>query len=98
MNDSCSNASKLLAHEHQSTISLWGGGGEGDGCILEGGMSFDFKVKIWTLRLTYAKEGYLKSLRAFQPYAKRDALPLRQTQPTVLLPAERAPHSVPLRP
>lgn len=61
-------------------------------------MSFDLEVKTWVLRLTHAKEGYLKSLRAFQPYATGDALPLRQTQPTVLLLAERAPHSVPLSP
>lgn len=97
MNDSCSNASKLQALEHQSNISLWYFCFPLGGCILEGGMNFVFKVKTSTLGLRYAKEVYLKSLRSFQPFATRDALPLRQTQPTVLL-AERAPHNVSLRP
>lgn len=68
-----------------------------------GGLHFERKDMFWLrsekldFKTDIAKEGYLKSLRAFQPYAERDALPLRQTQATVLLPAERAPHSAPLR-
>lgn len=82
MEESCSNASKLLALEHQfATFFFFFFCG---GCFLEGRMSFDLKVRSQALRTNIYERRMPRELSMCVP---REMLPpLRQTQPMVLLP------------